>query len=398
MSDRWKTEPGLRLDGYNFQIPTQAGAPASIPAVEHQRLYEPHFDLSYAPDQSRHDSFRLRPHALDAAAQSARRRRRARRRTPPSRGFRRTTTRPAKPRSYCGPLANALCGNYADQLYWLTRDYRYGSSTLEAPLVGATFTNFDLSWAHEFRDGAAFKLTPFYRRGYNVIEQTAQIIGYNYQTGSPVFGDVAVFQSGDSKSGRHRSALQPKTSPSGVSMQIGATYISQFGNEPPGTFLQPAALALGTVYRSPDLSPFQINAAFNYKSAKGWRINPVIGFNVGYPYGAGYYTAVYCNGIPVIVPYVEPLDRSTRRRRATSIRSIPARAPSRISRRRAAFTNRALPADCSRRRAVDADLTVEYRPPTHESAQRVGLWRAGRQSVQSALQRTGLSTAATARR
>ena len=50
MSNKWKTEAGLRLDGYNFQIPTQAGAPASIPAVEHQRLYEPHFDLSYAPD------------------------------------------------------------------------------------------------------------------------------------------------------------------------------------------------------------------------------------------------------------------------------------------------------------------------------------------------------------
>ena len=168
-----------------------------------------------------------------------------------------------KPAMYCGPLANALCSNYADQLYWLTRDYRYGSSTLEAPLVGATFTNIDLSWAHEFRDGAAFKITPFYRRGYNVIEQTAQIIGFNYQTGSPVFGDVAVLQSGDSKSDRHRGALQPETSPLGLSMQIGATYISQFGNEPPGTFLQPAALALGRIYRSPDLSPFQINAAFD---------------------------------------------------------------------------------------------------------------------------------------
>jgi hypothetical protein len=38
MSDRWKSELGLRLDGYNFQIPQQAGAPALIPAVEHQRL------------------------------------------------------------------------------------------------------------------------------------------------------------------------------------------------------------------------------------------------------------------------------------------------------------------------------------------------------------------------
>ena len=157
---------------------------------------------------------------------------------------------------YCGPLANALCGNYADQLYWLTRDYRYGSSTLEAPLVGATFTNFDLSWAHEFRDGAAIKLTPFYRRGYNVIEQTAQIIGYNYQTGSPVFGDVQYSNLGIQKAAGVE-ALYNRDVAVGVSMQIGATYISQFGNEPPGTFLQPAALALGTVYRSPTFRRFR---------------------------------------------------------------------------------------------------------------------------------------------
>ena len=72
MSNRWKTELGLRLDGYNFQIPTVAGAPASIPAAEHQRLYEPHFDLSYMPDQPRYDSLRLRPHALDTASKPAR--------------------------------------------------------------------------------------------------------------------------------------------------------------------------------------------------------------------------------------------------------------------------------------------------------------------------------------
>ena len=189
--------------------------------------------------------------------------------------FRRTTTRPESAAQYCGPLANQLCANYADQLYWLTRDYRFGSSTLEAPLVGATFTNIDLSWAHEFRDGSAMKITPFYRRGYNVIEQTAQIIGFNYQTGSPVFGDVAYSNLGIQKA-TGIEALYTKEVPLGLSMQVGATYISQFGNEPPGAFLQPAALALGTQYRSPDLSPFQMNAAFNWKNAHGWRINPVI--------------------------------------------------------------------------------------------------------------------------
>jgi hypothetical protein len=360
MSDRWKTELGLRLDGYNFQIPSQQGQPASIPAVEHQRLYEPHYDLSYAPDHN--DTLRFGfGHTLSMPI--------------PSLIGSNVSTAPyaafedipsydnstGKPAQYCGPLANQLCGNYADQLYWLTRDYRFGSSTLEAPLTGASFTNIDLSWAHEFHDGSAVKLTPFYRRGYNVVEQTAQIVGFNYQTGSPVFGDVAYSNLGIQKA-TGVEALYNRQLPLGISMQIGATYISQFGNEPPGTFLQPAALALGMVYRSPDLSPFQLNAAFNYQSARGWRIDPVLGINAGYPYGQGYYTAVYCDGIPVIVPssslsviysqtpgYIDPLDPGTcTKPNIAATRGIhePGLAGGLLTTPR-----------------VDADLTVEYRPP-----------------------------------
>ena len=78
MSDRWKAEAGVRLDGYNFQIPTQAGAPASIPAAEHQRLYEPHLRRVVLARPARYDSHRLRPHALDAVAELAWRRRQPR--------------------------------------------------------------------------------------------------------------------------------------------------------------------------------------------------------------------------------------------------------------------------------------------------------------------------------
>ncbi|MBV8374336.1 MAG: TonB-dependent receptor, partial [Candidatus Eremiobacteraeota bacterium] len=322
MSQRWKTELGLRLDGYNFQIPSSPGAPPSIGAVAHQRLYEPHFDQSWTPDPR--DTIRIGfghtlaiplPSQLGADVGMV-----------PYLPFEHIPSydnSTGHPATYCGPLANQLCANYAQQLYWLTRDYRFGSSTLEAPLVGATFTNVDLSWAHEFRDGSALKLTPFYRRGYNVIEQTAQILGFNYNTGSPVYGDIAYSNLGIQKA-TGIEALYNRELALGVSMQVGATYISQFGNEPPGAFLQPAALALGVVYRSPDLSPFQLNAALNWKNKNGFRINPVIAFNTGYPYGAGYYTAVYCDGKPVIVPntalatiysntpgFIDPLDPGT---------------------------------------------------------------------------------------
>jgi hypothetical protein len=324
MSDRWKAEAGVRLDGYNFQIPTVEGEPPTIGAVAHQRLYEPHLDASYLPDPR--DTIRIGfGHTLSIPL--------------PTQVGNNVSLLPyaafehipsydnqspsGGPATYCGPLANQTCANYAQQMYWLTRDYRYGSSTLEAPLTGATFTNIDLSWAHEFRDGSAIKLTPFYRRGYNVVEQTAQIVGFNTGTGAPVYGDVAYSNLGIQKA-TGVEFLYTKEVAQGLSSQIGATYISQFGNEPPGAYLQPAALAVGEIYRSPDLSPFQVNAALNWKNKHGFRINPVLSFNVGYPYGAGYYTAVYCNGKAVIVPstslttvfsqapgYIDPLDPGT---------------------------------------------------------------------------------------
>jgi hypothetical protein len=364
MSARWKSELGLRLDGYNFQIPSQIGAPASIPSVAHQRLYEPHIDQSYSPDPR--DTIRVGfghtlsmplPSLLGADVSRA-----------PYAAFQSIPSydnSTGLPAVYCGPHANQRCASYADQLYWLTRDYRFGSSTLEAPLVGATFTNIDLSWAHEFRDGAALKITPFYRRGYNVVEQTAQIIGFNFQTGSPVYGDVQYSNLGIQKA-TGIEALYTKEVPLGLSMQIGATYISQFGNEPPGAFLQPAALALGVTYRSPDLSPFQLNAAFNWKNKKGWRINPVLAFNAGYPYGGGYYTAVYCNGIPVIVPstslstiysqtpgYIDPLDPGTcTKPNIAATRGIH---------------EPGLPGGLLTTPRVDANLTIEYRPQMKSS-------------------------------
>ena len=213
MSDRWKSELGVRLDGYNFQIPYPSrrpgvdSAPSSISGSTSRTSI-----ISYLPDPR--DTIRFGfghtlsmplPSLLGADVEP----RAVRARLP---GFRRTTTRPESAAQYCGPLANRSARNYADQLYWLTRDYRFGSSTLEAPLVGATFTNIDLSWAHEFRDGAAMKITPFYRRGYNVIEQTAQIIGFNYQTGSPVYGDVAYSNLGIQKADGIEAALHQGSS------------------------------------------------------------------------------------------------------------------------------------------------------------------------------------------
>ncbi|HZZ65907.1 MAG TPA: carboxypeptidase regulatory-like domain-containing protein [Candidatus Baltobacteraceae bacterium] len=299
-NSRWRSEIGIRLDGYNFIVPQDPSNPPGINGLQHQRLYEPHLNITYAPDAQ--DVIRAgygRTLSIPLPSQlgaNVERNSYAAFANVPS--FNNATGLPA---TYCGVRANQLCTSYADQLYWLTRDYHFGGQALSAALYGATFTNYDLSWAHQFRDGAAIKVTPFYRQGYNVIEQTAQIVGFNTQTGLPIYGDQSYSNLGQQKA-TGVEFLYTKERAIGLSAQIGATYINQFGNEPPGTYLTPAALAAGELYRSPDLSPFQLNIAFQQQTRTGWRINPVIALNAGYPYGAGYYTAIYCNGHAVLVP------------------------------------------------------------------------------------------------
>lgn len=299
-SDRWKSELGIRLDGYNNIFPSDPSNPPAVDSTKHQRLYEPHVNLTLSP--SARDEIRLgygRTLSVPLASQLGQNITRdsySQYANVPS-----FDNRTGLPATYCGPTANTLCASYADQLYWLTRDYRFGGQSLTAPLHGATFTNYDLSWAHQFRDGSALKVTPFFRRGYDVIEDTAQIIGFNSSTGAPIYGDISYSNLGQQKA-TGVELLYTKERTFGLSAQIGATYINQFGNEPPGTYLTPAALQAGLLYRSPDLSPFQINIALQNKNKSGWRFNGVVGLNVGYPYGAGYYTAVFCNGHAVIVP------------------------------------------------------------------------------------------------
>ena len=101
------------------------------------------------------------------------------------------------------------------------------------------------------------KITPFYRRGYNVIEQTAQIIGFNYQTGSPIYGDVQYSNMGIQKA-TGIEALYTKELALGLSLQFGATYISQFGNEPPGSVL--TARGLGARRNVPVARSFAVPA------------------------------------------------------------------------------------------------------------------------------------------
>jgi hypothetical protein len=317
---------GLRLDGYNFQLPDDPSNPPAINGIAHQRQYEPHVGLSY--QLTKHDALRANFGTtlsiplptfiglnLDQSVYAPFN-------NIPSYDNTKGPFDPLRPNAtratYCGPgtlsvlptgglqvTGNQPCTSYGDQLYWLERDYRFGlQGQFSNPLTGATFTNYDLSYSHEFPNGTALKLTPFYRRGYNVTEETRTLLGWDpiteVQSLSPVLYSSDGLQSaaGAEFDVTRQAAL-------GLSYQFSATYINQIGNDPPGAYLPTASLQLGELYHSPALAPFQSSLGLTYKWKNGFRINPVLHYRSGYPYGQGVYQALTYNNQPVFIPLTD---------------------------------------------------------------------------------------------
>jgi hypothetical protein len=307
MGSKLRGQFGLRLDGYNFLTPGDAADGPSIPTVPHQRLFAPHAGLTFTATPR--DSFRatygrtlsiplpgLGGNAIDRSAYAA---------FAGVPSFDNTSgalpTSPGEyPAKYCGLQANQTCATYADQLYWLNRDAKYGTNALTSPVRGATFTNYDATYSRQFGSGVAFSLTPFFRRGYDVVEQSNQIVAVNPATGALTIGPSLESNLGVQKTTGVELNVT-RESAFGFSGVFNATYINQLGNDPPTNYLAPASLALGALYRSPYFSPFQATLAVNYKSRSGWRVTPALDFNAGYPYGNGAYIQVYENGVPVTI-------------------------------------------------------------------------------------------------
>ena len=212
--------------------------------------------------------------------------------------------------AFCGPTGDRTCRDYADQLYW---DYQNTDGIPYTPVKAETFTNLDASYQHDFGRGLAVKLTPFYRRGYDVLVQTATQKTINGQLAFTPQGNPILNPSVSSNAGINRTTgvefYLTKTSAYGFSGSLSLTYINEFTNVVPGSGSEDffpsipiPSLALGNLYRVGFISPFNGTLAVQYKSRSGFRVNPIIGFNVGYPYGVGLLTAASINGVNVNLP------------------------------------------------------------------------------------------------
>jgi hypothetical protein len=312
MSPAWKVQAGLRLDGYNFIVPNDPENPPAIDATRHQRLFEPHVGITRV--MGTRDSLRFtfgRTLAIPLPSflgSNVERSEFAAYEKIPS--FDNLTGLPAM---YCGLKYNLPCTSYADQLYWITRDVLYTDPSRSVqglgvtaappaePLHGATFSNYDLTYSHDFGNGLGMRMTPFYRRGYDIVENSRNIVAFDPFTGAQTLGPLFESNLGIQKATGLEFDLT-KDADYGLSGQFSATFIDQIGNDPPGQYLPTASLALGNLYHSPNLSPFEATLALNYHNRSGIRVNPVISLNDGYPMGIGLLGAFYVNGVPYNIP------------------------------------------------------------------------------------------------
>lgn len=300
-SDKLKVLIGLRLDGANMLLPYATDA-----AKKHPRVVEPHFGFTYrvTPVDSVRFSYGRTVEIPPLARFSGGIANRAF--FTAFVGIPSWDNRTQAAAVLCGESANLPCKDYAEQLYW---EYQNGvTGRVATPVKPETFNNYDLTYAHEFRNNVAVKITPFYRRGYDVLTLGNSIASINPLTGTPVFTPSIASNSGINRTFGVEFFLTKEVA-YGLSGQLSATYLNEFSNVPPlvaseDTFptIPLASLALGNVYHVGFLSPFQAQASLSYKTRDGWRLNPVINYNKGYPLGVGSLTAVFINGVPYNVP------------------------------------------------------------------------------------------------
>jgi hypothetical protein len=193
------------------------------------------------------------------------------------------------------------CANYAQSLYWLF-DQAYAAPDIGGQTV-ATYNNWDLAYSHEFRNGWGAKLTGYARRGYN----TYQVVLLNAGPPDPVTGQQSAgsFQErevGVTKTYGIEFMLTTPDRPYGWSGFLTANYVNALTNTPPvaGSDSLPAVAQYlyqtGTLFHASYLPPVSAVAGIEYQTRSGFKINPILSFDGGEPFGVGLTSYGFVNG------------------------------------------------------------------------------------------------------
>jgi hypothetical protein len=198
----------------------------------------------------------------------------------------------------CGISQSNPCSSFGEQLYW-DNQMNVNGIPIE-PAQPETFNNYDFSYSHQFPAGIGMKITPFYRRGYNAIANVSSVLldkSGNPLT-DPITGAIEFGPSLTTNLGMEKTTglefLLTRDVAYGLTGEFELTYLNELSNVVPLSSSEDffptipgASLALGNLYRAGFLSPLQGTLALGYKMHSGWKINPIVTYNHGYPIGNG---------------------------------------------------------------------------------------------------------------
>jgi hypothetical protein len=204
--------------------------------------------------------------------------------------------------SICGgPSANfsGPCANYYDQLYnaWW-KGYGLNPYNFTRPQQS---DSFDFSYERQLSQASGVKVTFYDRRDYNVIVDSQQV---TIVQGTVEPGTTAITNDGKAQTaGLELQGYQYLAR--GLSVIVNATYINQFVNyissDAFRPSVDPAFLATGEMFHPSYFSPLTLTATLDYRK-NGWRIDPIVSYNRGYPVGIWGAPPVFLNGVPVNIP------------------------------------------------------------------------------------------------
>jgi hypothetical protein len=213
----------------------------------------------------------------------------------------------------CGISGSNPCSSFGDQIYWENQNILEGVPI--EPALPETFNNYDFSYSHQFPAGIGMKVTPFYRRGYNAVTNVSQPLLdkngnqlTNPTTGALLFGPSLTSNFGLEKTTGVEFLLSRDVA-YGITGEFELTYLNELSNVVPLSSSEDfyptipgASLALGNLYRVGFLSPLQGTLALGYKMRSGWKINPIITYNHGYPIGNGTIGQIFIGKTALNVP------------------------------------------------------------------------------------------------
>jgi hypothetical protein len=215
----------------------------------------------------------------------------------------------------CGMVSYGIavpCTSYAEQLYWNGWNGNFGKPMM--PLAPITYSNFDLSYEHQFAGGWSTKLTPWSRRAYN-LDVSSEVIN-PYVTphlnadGTPSYSYFGLLSNAGLEIARGVELYVTKTTPwHGLTGSFSASWQNDYQNiDPAGTpagaardvtgtsnnenggFISQSAAAFPGFYHVNYVTPFWSSLTLQYEK-NGWRFQTQWLYDAGYPYGEG--THVY---------------------------------------------------------------------------------------------------------